>query len=280
MDAYQGWRDLLAGREVAISEDRPLPGYYRLKDRRPVAIWPKDGELVCRVADEMQDPLKVWTWCARWPVTKEDAKHAFEHGSWPGDVLSNSNALTLDDEIKDAAEAALAWLRAHPESKSKIEADTTANHRDKLLGLKKQAEDAHKSEKAPHLEAGRAVDAKFKPLIGNCDDVCVQLRRALTPWLVAEENRLKAEREARVREAMRNDAPLPLETPKAHAGGQRGKKTGLRTVTRTRVTDHAAALAHFAQHDDVRALVAKLADRLLKAGGQMPGAELYEERTA
>ena len=75
-------------------------------------------------------------------------------------------------------------------------------------------------------------------------------------------------------------APPPPEPVKIQAGGQRGRKTGLREVTRYIVTDHGKALAFFAESEDVRELIAKLAERASKAGVAVPGVETNSEEVA
>jgi hypothetical protein len=286
-DVYANWRDALAGKKVDLHEGQPSPGYYKRrgpnKEWLPVAIWFKGEDLICRVGAEMKDPYAEWTWCAKTPVDKESAKHAFEHGAWPGDVPMNghnSGQLSLDEEIKDAAEQAISWLTKTGKITDKTGADTAANWRSRLLDLKKQAEGAHKTEKEPHLRAGRAVDAKFKPLIDTCDTTCTKIRSLLTPYMVAEEQRLRAEQEAKIKEAVRNEEPIPVAPVKVSAGGQRGRKTGLKSVMKLFVTDHAKALAAFADHEEVKALVARLADRALRAGKPVDGAELREVKEA
>lgn len=317
-DEFQFWRDALAGKDVLIVENDPQPGYYKTRNKAgkwlPVAIWRKDGVLVARVGSEARDPLDIWTWCAKSPVLKDDAKAAFETGSWPGDapdVGHNSADVPLADVIRDYAERALAWLQKTgiKDTQSK---DMAANYRAKLLDLKKQADAEREAEKRPHLEASRAVDAKFKPLIEDADAAANQLRDALTKYMRDEEARLEAERRAKweqeraaVEAARREveaqrakkmaedpiaaltspepDLPLMPAAPepvKVQAGGQRGRKTGLRTVTRYVVNDHAAALAFFANSDDVKELVQKLAERASKAGVTVPGVETVTEKVA
>jgi hypothetical protein len=108
-DEFQHWRDALAGRPVEIHADVPQPGYYKVRAGKdgpwlPVAIWRKDGAVVCRVGGETRDPAEVWTWAAKHPVAKDAAKQAFATGQWPGDVGigHNSGDLTLADEITEA----------------------------------------------------------------------------------------------------------------------------------------------------------------------------------
>jgi len=295
----------LAGKDVPLHDGVPQVGFYKMRRGRnapwlPVAIWQKDGKLVCRVGNEMDAPENVWTYCCGNPVSKADAKHAFEKGSWPGDVPSvghNSGDLSLADEINDTAETAVAWLEKTPIT-SKVLCDQAANWRAKLLDLKKRAEAEHKSTKQPHLDACRAVDAEFRPLIETAAGAADSLRNALTRFMAAEEAKLRAEQEAQreaAEEAARKarevaaakgkpepeDAPLPfLEPVKVQAGGQRGRKTGLREITKYVVTDYEAALAHVKDHADVKAAVEKVAAAMARTGAKVPGVETKIEKVA
>lgn len=299
------YRDNLAGKQVPLHDGAPQVGFYKMRRSKggpwlPVAIWLKDGSLVCRVAAEMADPNSVWTYCCANPVSKAAAKRAFETGSWPGDVPDighNSGDLSLADEINDTTEAAVAWLENTPIT-SKLLCDQAANWRSKLLDLKKKAESEHKSEKQPHLDAGRAIDAKYKPLIETAAGAADSLRNALTRFMAAEEAKQRAEQEAKrkaAEEAARaareaaaekgrpepEDVPLPIEEPvRIQAGGQRGRKVGLREITRYIVADYEAALAHVKEHPDVRAAVEKVAIAMARTGAKVPGVEARTEKVA
>lgn len=330
MDDYHWWRDALAGRMGEIHEDRPQPGFYKLRDGRdgpwkPVAIWNANGALVARVGDESRDPFDVWVWCAKHPVAKLDAKYAFEHGSWPGDVPLPTNAatLSLQEEIADASEQAEAFLRSTPID-GKIAADTAANWRARLIDLGKQADKQREAEKRPHDEAAKAVQLKWKPSIESAADAANRLRDALTAWMRAEEAKRRAEAEAKARAeaeqrrreyeasvaqaeaaflppvgapteqqrqehaanvALAKAALLPPEPAapepvKIQAGGQRGRKTGLRTITRYVVADYAAALAALKDHPTVREAVEKVAAQQAKAGVAVPGVEAVHDQVA
>lgn len=318
-DEFQFWRDALAGKQPEIHADVPQSGYYKMRDSKggsylPVAIWRKDGETVCRVANSRREAIDVWVSCAKHPVAKEDAKHAFDTGSWPGDAPQaghNSGDVSLAEQIKDYAAQALSWLRSAGimDATSK---DKAANYRTGLLELKKAADAAREAEKRPHDLAAKAVQAKYKPLIDEADNAANEIRDALTVYMREEERkerearekawreeqeRVAAERarlEAERAEKLRVDpiaaltesepelpmAPAAPEPVKVQAGGQRGRKTGLRTVTKYVVTDHAAALAFFAKSEEVRELVQKLAERASKAGVTVPGVEKQEEKVA
>lgn len=315
-DAYTYWRDACAGTFGPITADHPKPGRYRMRKGKdgpylPVAIFVQDGVTKAAVGKEFVDPLTIWTWCADKPVSEADYKHALATGQWPGDIGHNSGDLSLKEEIEDRASTALEWLATNG-IKTKIDADTAANYRAALLELKKRAETEHKAEKAPHLEAGKRVDAKFKPLIETADGAGATLRTELGKYLAkveaeerakadaarkAEADRVRAEmeRQATERAALMAKDPIaalttpmpelpvmqaPPEPVKVQAGGQRGRVTGLKTVVSYVVTDHAKALAFFADSEDVRQLVASLATKASKAGVTVPGVERKEERVA
>jgi hypothetical protein len=309
-DEFHFWRDALAGKPVTIHEDAPQPGYYKMRDasRRgawlPVAIWRLDGVLVCRVANKTVNPLDVWTFCVGHPVSKDDAKHAFETGSWPGDapeIGHNSGDLSLAQQIAEYASMALAWL-AKTGVKDKTTADVAANYRAKLNQLKKEADDARTAEKAPHLAKAREVDDKWRVPIAEATAAAEDIRAALTQFMVAEEKRLRAEQEAARKaeeeriareraEKMASDPiaamtdpepelPMAPEPVKVQAGGQRGRRTGLRTVKKVRITDYQAAAAHFAANEEIKVVLDKLTSRLVLAGANVPFAETYDEKVA
>lgn len=305
-DAYQFWRDALAGKEVAISADHPQPGYYKARKGKggpwtPVAIWEKDGALVARFGPEMANPLDIWTWCSGNPVAKDDAKHAFEHGMFPGEIGHNSGDLSLLEEIDDAVKQTRAWLAKNAIT-DKVTADTAANMRARLLDLAKKADAEREEKKKPHLLAGRAVDAEYMPQIDMAKGGANELRDTLTIWMRKEEAKARAEAEAaRKVELERVEKeraellkanpmaeyteplpapPPPIEPPKVQAGGQAGRKAHMRTQVRYEIEDYAAALAHVKDHKDVIAAVEKACFAQAKAGATVPGIKRIEEKVA
>ena len=282
-DQFDWWRAALKGNVGAVHDGVPQSGYFKLRDQRdgpwmPVAIWIAGDTLRCRVGESARDPHETWIRCAKHPVAKEAAKQAFEAGTWPGDVPQmgdNSGTLSLAEEIADAVEQATAWLRSSKIT-DKTAADTAANWRARLLDLGKQADRQRTEEKRPHDEAASAVQAKWKPVVDAAERTAAALRGALTLWL-----RARAEADAKRRASEPTDVPLPLPEPaRVQAGGQRGRKTGLRTITRYVVTDYAAALAHVQGHPDVVAAVEKVAAAMAKAGAAVPGVEAKQEQVA
>lgn len=313
------WHASLAGKKPEIHADSPQPGYYRLRairggDWLPVVIWEKDGQLVARVASDMRDPLAIWTHCGGNAVAKDPCMTAFRTGHWPGDapeIGSNSGDLSLAEQIRDYAANALAWLRKAGITDS-VSKDKAANMRAKLIDLRKTADAERDAKKRPHDEASRAVQAEYKPLIDEADAAAEEIRGALTAYMREEDRREKARRDEEHRKAQEAaaaerariekeraeklardpiaaltdpepefpEAPPPPEEVKIRAGGQRGRATGLRTVTNYVVADYAATLAHVKDHPDVVAAVEKVARAQAKAGASVPGVEARTEKVA
>lgn len=286
----------------------------------PVAIWPaKDGpaRMLCRVADQTRDAAEVWSWCANWPVAKEAAKQAFETGSWPGDVPDvghNSGDLSLAEQIRDYATMALGWLAKVGTIKTKVEADMAANYRAKLLEFRKQAADEKEAKIRPHLDAQKQINAEYNPIIAAADEAATPLRAAGGAFLAAEEEKAKREAHAKwvaeqevARKAreqaeaeraklMRDDpiaaltsppdepelpmAPLAPEPVKVSAGGQRGRRMGLKTQVSFVIEDYAAALAAVKDNPAVVEAVQKVVDQRGKAGVETPGVKRVETRVA
>lgn len=321
-EIWQWWRDALAGKEQTIDGDSPQCGFYKMRDGKdgpwlPVMIR-MDGEVMrCRVGGNSDaDPFKVWTWCAARPISKEDAKHAFETGSFPGDapaaIGDNSGDLSLVERLGEYVMASLEWLKTAKITDKKT-ADIAANRRAHILSQVKAVEKEYDAKAAPHDEVLNALKAEYKPTLKGADEANKALRRALDAFANAEQERLvkeqraKYEAERKATEAarkaiedarakqMRDDPiaaitsdepeipipPPPPEPVRVTLGGQSGKVAGLRTYWECEITDHAAALAHYANHPDVVALVQKLAKADVKnAKGSItiPGVRQYEDR--
>lgn len=314
MDEFKNWRDALAGKDVALNADVPHSGYYKMRPFKdgawlPVAIWTKDGKQIARVADKVREPTDIWTYAAKNPVTKEAAKHAFEHGVWPGDVGHNSGDLSLADEITEAVAQALDWLKSSG-VKDKTSMDMAANYRAKLLDLAKKADAERDAKVRPHLEAQRDINGEYKPIVDSAKTAADTVRNALSKYMSDEEAKARkaAEEKARIENERRmaefkrqqeeaakaavethaTELPLPVEAPvmvapepvRLQAGGQRGKKASLREVTRYQVDDYSAALATVKDHQDVRAAVEKVAFAQARAGATVPGVSSFIEKVA
>lgn len=307
-DEFQFWRDALAGKEVPIYADEPRSGYYKLRYGRdaaylPVAIWTVNGRQVCRVGAEQRDPLQVWTHCAGNPVSKEDAKAAFDTGTWPdmpvetpASNMPSDPLEALKMEIADKEAQAEALLASGTAEKNANDANKARNIQAQLLSLEKRADEMFEVEKAPIRAKGNAVDEKYR-FRSAVKSVADRLRKAYERFAKAEEDRQRAEAQKkfeaeraaaeRARRAaeeaqaklLREDPiaaltstpeplpelPLAPDPVKVQIGGGFGRKAGLRTEWVAQVENYATATAHFADHPDVKALIEKLATKAVKA---------------
>lgn len=168
------------------------------------------------------------------------------------------------------------------------------------------AEKARKAEKEPHLEAGRAVDAKWKPLTDKGTLAAKTAADALTPWLRkvqaekdAEQKRLREEAQAKAEaarkafqetqqtdlEARAAAEALAKEAAKATAAANKIDRSasGLRTYWNATVTDYGALLGHMKAHDPsgLKAMLDEYAERQKNAGARiLPGVLIEMEKRA
>lgn len=169
--------------------------------------------------------------------------------------------------------------------------------------LRKKVDSIRVAEKEPHLQAGRAVDATYQPMIVSLQDACKAITRALTTFLEAEDARLREEarkareraeeenrraaqlaaeaeaesdpfdafdkgEEARRAEAeaasMARQAAAPVKASVSDLSG--GRAGGLRTVGWiVEVEDPSALVAHYAHRSEMLELAQKLCAQEAKA---------------
>jgi len=172
---------------------------------------------------------------------------------------------------------------------------------DEFRKASKDADEARKVEKKPHDDAGKAVQAKWKPVIDKADRGVTECKAALTPYRV-EKQRIadaaaqKAREEAAAKEraaqeALRQSDDLEAKF-QAEQELEQAKKlsavanridrapTGLRPSWEAELTDKGAALRHYlkTQPDEFSDLLQTLADRDARgARPPVPGV-LYHER--
>lgn len=290
-DAYAWWRAALDGVTGPISDGDPQPGFYRTRRQRggpwlPAAIWIDEhgaAQAVVGADYEPTDPDAIWIACAKHPVPEADYRAACESGQWPGDAPAPARGMgdnappeTIEDRIAASIETAEAWLDKVGEIGDTATGDQCANMRAALLALIKDADAQRDAEKRPHLEAGRAVDAKWRPVIDGCKAVADRLRAALTPWL----RKLEDEKRARAAEQIAQGATVARADTAARAGGATGKRASLRTQRRAVIEDYPAALQFFAEHPEVKELVQRLANKVAAVNGTVPGVKISTEQVA
>jgi hypothetical protein len=264
---------------------------------------------------------QVFAYCCRYPITK-DAYWAFvKDGRWPEDVVhltraerreiappppqndtgtdrdesspSNSDQSRADDaspeqafsnEIADLVAGVEGWLDSIGRKiTEKPHADKLANYAVVAQDIEKRADDARQTEKRPHLQAERAVDAKWQPVVQRAGKIKANLKALLTPYLSAEKR--KADEAAAEAMKERHAAIERGETPRLagaqpsrSVAGTQGQRVSLKTEKVYKVTDLRAASEFIAKMNaPPEAFIEGLltaAELLIKAGVEVPGVEV------
>lgn len=218
----------------------------------------------------------------------------------------------FDAHLADLMETAASFLDGEGVT---TEAEATAVSRllDEARKAHKDADTARAAEKKPHDEAGKAVQAKWKPLLERAELIATTAKKALAPYL----QRLEAERQAaaaaaraeaeaaaeaarqaaqaarasdltaqedaqRLADAARDaeKAAGKAEGVKAHATGG-ARATGLRSVWKAELTDAREAARHYwtVNPGAFDGVLRQLAAEDVRAGKRtIPGFTVTEER--
>jgi len=176
---------------------------------------------------------------------------------------------------------------------------------DDFRKARKAADGERAAEKKPHDDAGKAVQAKWKPLLDRCDIAADAIKKALTPYRTAKQKakddaariaREEAERAHKAAQAAfkSDDLDERLEAERlasqAKAMQAQAKKidrqaTGLRTFWEAEITDRKAALIHYIarEPDQFAALIQSLADKDARNEAtrrDIPGVKFHERKVA
>lgn len=155
---------------------------------------------------------------------------------------------------------------------------------DDVRRARKDADAKRAEGKKPHLEAGKAVDSAWKPLIEKCDKAADEIKKVLTPYRTAkqaakDEAAKKAREEAAAKEKAAQESLCKSDDLEERFAAEEQLKqadkltkaanradreaTGLRTTWRAEITDmRSAMLAYMKREPDrFRSLVEELAAR-------------------
>lgn len=310
---YHWYYAALAGNFGPIHENEPHCGFYRRKASKKgepiawqeVAIWREDdGGLVCTVGNKPVDPIEVWTWVCRHPVSWEDYQGFQRDGKWPDEIKERVATVTdgsqtpqgealgpasasptsseenvsheTHDPIVSAIAAATEEIGLALTLRDKAWADRLAVHREVLTRLWKTNEAARKAEKKPFDDGAKAVQAKYEPVLSRLKIAGEAVARELTSWL-KEEDKKRAEE---VRKTNDPERRAELEAKRVRAGGTTARTVSLRTTTKANIVDYAMALQACALHPLVKEAVQKVADQTAKSGMPLAGTEIIEEQRA
>jgi hypothetical protein len=312
LTSYDFWRNALAGVAQDIHDGHAHPGFYRKRVSRggafvPVAIWEQDGKLVATVDGKEIDPIEVWTFCCQHPVTEEAYRERVSTGMWPDEDSGVAASLRgpgdnnpPQDEVEaisDQIDAAAANAAAYETIADDETAARAQSSRSRLLELGGQADKRREVLKRPHLEAGKAVDAAWQPLVQKAKGAADAIRRALGAYETRkaqeaerqrqEQERLRREAEAAARKAETAGKPAPPPppppdpeppAPQTQVRGAYGRAASIKEVKRATVANQDEAYGFLKGHKELKDFIAKLAQRAVDAGYEVPGVTVTIER--
>lgn len=291
-DPWWWWLAALSGQsDLPNSEGTLHFGFWRHIDRSgthlPAATWQDEtGAWLIKIGDRVYDEAmahRVWPWLCTRPISHALYEAIASGKSWPDQheavtALSNNPPVDgsfedLRDAIDELAREASKLAKAGAAT-TQAEADRASDLATKLSEFEGKADSARREEKKPHDEASKAVQAKWTPIITKASIGKETLKsNVIAPFL---RDKRDAERKAMV-SASQNGTPLPEKT--STKAGTRGV-VALRTHRSAKIVDYAATLQHFAQHEDVKALVQKLANAAIRSKLTVPGVEVIEDQKA
>lgn len=333
VDPWAFWRSALknpgdiGSKALPVHESEPHVGYWRVRRKdgpwEPVAIFvPEGGETLVAYRNnrEVQDINALWVWCCRNPIEYEAYQKAADGDGWDDEPQA---AATIGDNSKEAdpfdalnieylgeKEQAEEFMRSPVTTQA--QADKVAIWAKRLTAIKSKAEGLHKVEKQPHLDAGRAVDDKWRDLKTEPDELAKKLKAHTQPFLSAqkraeEERQRKAAEEAEAArraaaEAARKANAIDQQSESARAtalaeaerqaaiaraaeqdaearkvsAGRTGSRVSIRVEKRAKITDFNACLMALKGRPEIIELVTSLANRAVKSGFPLPGVEVEE----
>lgn len=287
-------------------------GYYRTRSKgkpwEPVGIYPDEQGVVSgyRNGEPVQDIPELFLWSCRNPITYDAYVGALEGKPFPDEdaVVAdqvaaaghNSGAVDEAEELKDQIAAALKGTDAYKTITDDATAARALSLRNRLNELSGQAEKIRVKRKEPHLEAGKAVDAKFQPLVKSAKKGADDVRDAIGAWETkklqeqrkrerdAETARLAAEETARANEpqadlALAPSPVAPVDAAPAPIKPTYGKAASVSVkIVVKDVTDWTALAVYMAQHPVMQDTLRQLAQRALDAGRtNIPGITTEEK---
>lgn len=326
VNPWAWWQAALEGNFGPMHEGEPQQGYYRTRFKggqwEPVAIWFEKGEWRALRGDREVDAAEAWNFCRTNPVSHPAWEKAVNGGGWDDEPPAPSIGHNLPADPHDAlkleyeAEKELAAELLKKEVKTEDQASQIAILSKRIAAVTKKATDLHKVEKQPHLDAGRAVDEKWRYLKEDPADLSKRLKRHLDAFLLEqqrlererqeaarrEEERLRreaeeaarkvaeadqqseAERQAAIDRARQLEQEAAAKAKEAEAknasAGRTGARVSLRTFVEPKITDYDALLMALKDRPEIREVVESLSKRAAKSGVSLPGMEIVEVQRA
>jgi hypothetical protein len=281
---YSFWKEAVAeGRGVDTEPGNPRSGFYRYKGEA-VAFWRDEaGALLCwrsggRIPTKPDEIDDLFAFCAPHPITHEAYQAFVASGRWPEDVEPPAPLISLEPHeaialaIDELKEQAAAWLADIGKIATQADADKAGNYAEYFAKFERQAVALHKAEKAPFLEGGHAVDAKWNPVMRRAGMCKRWAKDSSRDYMMAERLRLEAEEEARATAEGR-----PARKVNAKAGTQ-GRAMAVRTRQIAEIVNLRELLEYWAQANvrpvELVEVCQVIVNRMADSGMVPPGVEI------
>lgn len=307
---FDWWKDSLAGKKPPMHADSPMQGYYAYRSSekakvQPVAFWYNaNGEMLCKLGHTGVDyGLDIWMGAGRNPITHKVYTEVLGTGVWPHEIQivteDGKTQSTLDRGMGDnsgdkftelkgdienwAREAEKLKKKGPPENQT--DADKMADVATKIADFQREADKLREIEKKPHWDAGKAVDAKWRPVIEKAD--IFKDLKALIDTFIRKENAKRAEEARKLQEKLNAEgagetAGVTISTVRATAGTRKTVSSVKKKVVK--FTDIKAAALFLASMEeppvDFMDVLSKRCYQLMNAGMKVPGAELETVESA
>ncbi len=312
---YSMWEALLAAKVSGvdpppIDPNEPAVGFYRSRRKGqpyvPVAIWMDGGELCCQMNGEdiaAQKVIDSWPFISKNPVSHPQYEFYMANGRWEdadevvhSQMADNPKAVIGDNEppdeltlMKEQIDSASAGVSAYAEIADDVTQAKAQSLRSRLLELSTGAD-----KKQPHLEGGKAVDKKWKPLVDAAKAAADTIRAAMAKWETKKSDKIRQEQAEAAKVAREAAAaaekagkpltvvhvpPPPVAPPQPIRGGY-GRAASARPVKVVKaIVDQDALYAYFKGYPEVVDCLLALAKKQVKMypDSPPPGVEVKEE---
>jgi hypothetical protein len=225
--------------------------------------------------------MEIWQYANKNPITTEAYWHRMDTGTWADNDAGAGASPEIDPEqdpagsLKAEIAAAKAGLDAYKAIDSDEQAARAQTLRAALTALSGKADKARATEKAPHLQAGKDIDAKWQPLVRDAAVAANTLREAMQAW---EDYKRESLRRAEVSSAI---SKIPVEPntppPASQIKGATGRTASVRIKKVVTAIDLQKAWEQFGGQPEVYNLLLELAQKATDAGIVVPGATIEEK---
>jgi hypothetical protein len=300
-DQLHVWYEALAGRFDDTVKGEPSSGYWRYPRQdgtwSPIMVMTlRDGRRICEQDFKAVEP--TFEWCervfsraSRHPVTYHAYKRVQQGETWPDAPPPEPSNLPTDPAerfaaLLDDARERFASLKKNPPTTDE-EAGAVVAFITQVATYEDEAEALRVAEKKPHDDASRKVQAKWSPLVvGFAGAVKALKNEILLPFNQAK-RAAEAEEERKRLAAARLKYPVgeapsepePALQPTRAVKGAFGRTVSVRTRRVAKVNDYAAAIAALIDNPDLRREVDRLAQKVIAAGGELPGVSWDEQES-